>query len=404
MAVELDGKSYVVNTPLDNAYNMLNAINEALVTADVKNKDGEFVQFKINLTSPMWLLCLGVGFIATVCQKIMFAVGCSFSIAECSDQQVLNLSQIARLKRKQGAYSVINIIATASEDGDCTITTDLEAKATYNSKDYTFKPVYDTTIEAGKSEKISLVCTEIGPVYVGVNGITEFTTEVENLESMSSEASQPGAEVESISSLRARLQSNNSLIPFEAAIASISALTGVIKCNIYFNSNYSASLPIAGYNVPPRHSLLIVQGYSDKIAETYLAYMMAQTTKDDNVGTVPSTQEYTFTNGQTFPVHFYPPAVVPMMIRVSVSGQQIDARTSQLIKEAIASVSNTKNIGENYSEAYILSAINAGVRFPTITGCRISTDGINWGSITNLNEAQLGVILIDNIDVQIGGN
>lgn len=403
MAINFDGKSYIVETPLDNAYNMLNAINESLAAKEVKNAKGNLIQFQINLTSPMWLLCLGVGYIATVIQKIMFAVGSSFSVAECSEQQVLNLAQIARIRRKQGAFSVVNVVITAAETGECTITTALEAKATYNKREYTFKPPYNTIIPAGQSEKISLVCTEIGPVYIGVNGITEFTTEPLNFASMTSEASQPGTNVESIASLRSRLQSNTSLIPFEAAIASISALTGVIKCNIYFNSSYASTLPVAGYNVPPRKTLLIIQGYSDKIAETYLAYMMAQTTNDPDAEQTPSEEVYTFSNGQEFPVYFYAPEAVPIYVDVLMTGQQVDTKIAAEIKADISGLSNTKNIGENYSESYIISAINAGTKYPNVVGCRVSTDGVNWNTVTTLNEAQLGVILLENVSVGVVG-
>ena len=72
MAVELDGKSYVVETPLNNAYSILKTINDTLCENDIRIGE-TLVQFQINLMSPMWLLCLGIGALATFLQKLMYA-------------------------------------------------------------------------------------------------------------------------------------------------------------------------------------------------------------------------------------------------------------------------------------------------------------------------------------------
>ena len=399
MAVELDGKSYVVETPLNNAYSILKTINDTLRENDIKIGD-TLVQFQINLMSPMWLLCLGIGALATFLQKLMYATGCAFSIPDCSDQQVLNLAQIAKLHRKEGSYSTINALVKATSDGPCVITTDLECTVRYEDRDYTFRPAYAEEIAADESVKIVLVCDEIGPVYAGEDAVTQFTTVPVNFDSMTSEPALPGTYEETIPQLRNRLQNNQSIIPYEAAMEAISSLTGVVKCKMWFNPGYSASASVAGYTVPARHVLLIVQGQSDKIAETYLSYMLAETTNDTNVAEA-EVQTYTFQNGQTFPVYYYPPTAVPVHVRVWVTGAQVDSATNEAIKKAIVALSNTKDIGENYTEAYILDSINPNSQFPTIIGCDISTDGTNWYKTTTFTMAQLGVILAANVSVEV---
>lgn len=395
MAVELDGKSYVVETPLNNAYSILKTINDTLRENDIKIGD-TLVQFQINLMSPMWLLCLGIGALATFLQKLMYATGCAFSIADCSDQQVLNLAQIAKLHRKEGAYTTINATVKASQSGPCVIATTTEATVVYDDHTYSFYPAYPVEIAADESEQIVLVCSEIGPVFVGEDGITHFVSDPANFESMTSEAAQPGTVEETIGQLRQRLQQNESIIPFNAAIEAINGLTGVVKCNMYFNPAYDAVDTIAGYKVQPRHMLLIVQGYSEKIAETYLSYMLAQTTNDPDATGV-QTQPYTFQNGQTFNVYYYPPTVKPVYVKVTMAAQQIDSATLAAIQDAIVALSNTKQIGEDYTEAYIIDSINPNSQFPSITGCRVSTDGENWSTTTSLTPAELGVILRSNI-------
>ena len=160
MAINYEGNDYVVQTPTDNAYDILNYINEKMVEFDIRNKAGEVVQFTISLASPIWLIIFGVGFMASVLQKIMYAVGQAFSIADCSEQQLLNLAQIAGLRRGQGGYSTVVLRVTATETGNCTVTNENTVTITYEGKTVDVSitvnplPKYTVTFMANESEKI----------------------------------------------------------------------------------------------------------------------------------------------------------------------------------------------------------------------------------------------------------
>lgn len=392
--IELDGRSYVVNTPTENAFAILDFINQFMVDNDVKDKNGNTVQFKISLASPIWLLITGIGYMATVCQKIMYAVAQAFNIADCSDQQVLSLAKIARLSRKEGSFTTVVCTATASSSGPCSITTDLEAKVTYENEEYTFKPIYNVTIPAGLSAEVILICTVTGPVYFEAGAISEFTTEVENLDSFVSSAPQPGSGMESISSLRTRLMTNEAISPLTGATQGLNALDGVTRAVVLYNPNYDSSMVLAGKTVPPKKAIVFIQGYSDNIAREYYRHMSAQTYND---GTARQ-QGVTLGNGQSFMLNYYSPVSVNLYIKVNIRSAPSAERELE-IKTAVQNLSNSREIGTNYTSAYIIDAINANLNFPEIMGIEVSADGTNWSDTTAFNEGNIGLIAPARISV-----
>lgn len=385
--IELDGRSYVVNTPTDNAFALLNYVNQFMIDNEVKNKKGEQVQFKISLASPIWLLIIGIGYVATVCQKIMYAVAQAFNIADCSDQQLLSLAKIARLSRKEGSYTTVVCTATAASGGTCHITTDLEAKIEYEGVEYTFNPIYAVDIPAETSAEVILICTVTGPVYFAAGAITGFTTDPEYLDSLTSSAPQPGSGLESISSLRTRLMTNEAISPLMGAIQGLNALDGVSKATVLFNSNYDSSMILGGKTVPPKRAIIFVQGYSDKIAQEYYRHMSAETYDD---GTAHQ-QSFVMENGQQFTANYYSPVAVDLYIRVKTNVALTLERIGE-ITTAVIGLSNTRQIGENYTSAYIVDTLNTNLHFPEITGIEISTDGSTWTDTTSFNEGNIGLI------------
>lgn len=392
--VELDGRSYVVNTPTENAFAILDYVNQFMIDNDVKNRKGEQVQFKISLASPIWLLIIGIGYIATVCQKIMFAVAQAFNIADCSDQQVLSLTKVARLSRKEGSYTTVVCTATASAAGPCHITTDLIAEAEYEGETYQFNPIYAADIPAGTSAEIILICTVTGPVYFESGSITEFTTEVENLETLVSSAPQPGSGMESISSLRTRLMTNEAISPLTGAAQGLSALDGVTRAVVLYNPNYDSDMQLGGKTVPPKRAVVFVQGYSDNIAREYYKHMMAQTYND---GTAHQ-QGVTLGNGQSFTLNYYAPIAVDLYVRVSITNPPTLEREAE-IKQAVQNLSNSREIGVNYTSAYIIDAINANLNFTEITGVEVSENGTDWSDTTSFHEGNIGLIAASRISI-----
>lgn len=394
--IELDGRSYTVNTPTENAFAFLEFVNQFMIDNDVKNSKGEIVQFKISLASPIWLIIIGIGYMATVCQRIMYATAQAFNIADCSNQQLLSLAKIARLPRKEGSYTTVVCTATASNAGACNISTSMVAKVEYEGVEYTFSPIYDSTIVAGASEEIILICTVTGPVYFEIGAITDLKTAegeaVTNLDSISSHAPQPGSGVESISSLRTRLMKNEAISPLTGASQGLNSLDGITKAVVLYNSNYDSSMVLGGKTVPPKKAVVFIQGYSDRIAKEYYTHMAAQTYND---GTAKS-QAYTMENGQDFAMYYYAPVAVSLYLKVKVSSL-LTVERKDAITRALQNLSNSRDIGVNFTTSYIIDALNTNLLFTEITDIKISTDGTNWSDTTAFNESNVGLIASSRI-------
>lgn len=384
--IELDGRSYVVNTPTENAFALLEYVNQFMADNNIKNKKGELVQFKISLASPIWLLIVGIGYLATVCQKIMYATAQAFNLEDCSGQQLLSLAKIARVQRKEGSYTTCTGTITA-DGGTCEITTSLEAEVEYEGETYTFHPVYNESVPNGTSAEIVLMCSVTGPVYFEAGTITSFVTNPEHFGTLTTNASQPGSGMESVSSLRTRLMKNEAISPLAGAIQGINALDGVTKAVVLYNPNYDSDMVLGGKTVPPKKAVVFVQGYSDNIAKEYYKHMTAQTYND---GTARQ-QDFTLANGQNFTMNYYAPVPVNLYIKVKVN-KLLTVERGDEIKAALSGLSNSRQIGENYTTAYLIDSINANMLYGEVTDIKVSSDGTTWSDTTDFNEGNIGLI------------
>lgn len=395
--IEFDGVEYTVDDTSTIAYNLLAYINTYMTNNNIKDSNGNIVQFKINLASPIWLIIFGVSYMIHVVQKIMYACGQSFSISSCADQQVLNLAQIARIQRKQGTYTTIKASVTATNNGACTILTTNTATATYAGTSYTFSPVYEVIVPKGTTATVELACTVIGALYIEANAITAFNETITNFSSMTTEGSIPGSGIETISELRTRLNSNESIIPINGAVDAINALTGITKCNIYYNNSYTVSSTVETITVPPKQAVIFIQGYSTNIAYTYLKYMSAETVA---LSGTSNSQTYKLNNGQNFVVNYFSPTAINIYIKIFIT-ENLDITQKLTITNAIVALSNSLAMGADYTQAYILDQIVSVSGYSYIAGLSVSTDNVNFSATTSLTPAEIGIILGSNITFEV---
>ena len=391
MAINLDGIDYIMDTPTDNALNLLNYINQYMLDNNIKDTAGEVIQYAVNAASPIWLIILGLGYMLTIWQKLVYGAGQSLSIADCSDQQLLNIGQIRSDGPRPGVAT--SLVATISATGgDCIITTDLFAEL----DGIKYFPTFTTTIPSGASLSIPLLGNVVGPQYIPANTITNFTPPLsitDHFGGMTTTNAVPGRYQEDISMMRRRfLTTSTPISMLDSCIEELKKLPGIQAANIFFNSQLSDDIIVGGVTVPPRSAVMFIQGFSTFIAETCYRYL--------NVPVVggSQTQSYTTLSGQEIAITFTPPTAVLFYVRVTVTSASAPDEYQDEIKSTLLTLSGVLDIGKNYTQKYLIDPFDSYTTVD-ILGLEVSMNGTDWGLTTQLNKNEIGVMTSASISV-----
>ena len=296
MAFEIDGETWQPQTAVEHADHIIDEINRLLQENNIQDASGNVIQLNKNFSNALYLLTLGDGQrFADNDAKLSKAIN-SFNIELCDDAQIENLLPIAAITRNPGSYSTLQIVVTASADGQCVV----PAGARLPYEDVNFVVPTETVISAGSSAVIETVCDTLGPVVVLTGEVTAFENEIANMESVINPTSSvPGIAPETTNALRRRLINADTIkYSLDGCKRALEELTGINHARIYFNYNVGEPLELAGgVEVDPRTAYIVVLGSSDKIAETYAEYMSAPTQNDPNAEGTYSTVNITITAG-----------------------------------------------------------------------------------------------------------
>ena len=285
----LDGIEYTIKTPEENLDDLVTYINDYCQANDIKNSLGETIFIEANEANPLYQLLRGLSYETTIMQKLLYSAGCSISVAESSERQLLNLSDIAGIRRTKATHTVINGVVYADQPGPgaqaCVITQDMSATIVIAGAEVVFHPAFDVSVPMNESRNIVLVAEQFGAFNISANTITSFDDPVPGMRLLSTGASSPGQDLESIANLRERLQRRTvESTQVEKAASAIQNLEGVSMCSIYFNYSPREDESVAYGNinitVPPREALVFVQGWSTDptaIARTFYRYLLCKT-------------------------------------------------------------------------------------------------------------------------------
>lgn len=288
MSFSINGETWQPKTASEHAEAIIDKINELLQENNVTDASGNIVQLKKNYGNALYLLALGDGErFAENDAQLSKAID-SFNIELCDDQQIENLLPIAAMTRNPGSYSTLQLVAKASDDGQCVIPAG--TKAPYG--DVNFVVQTEVVISAGSTALVNTVCDTLGPIVVLSGEVTAFENDIANLESVENPSSSvPGVAPETTNALRKRLLAGDTIkYSIDGCKGALEALTGISHARVYFNPNISddRELP-GGVEVAPRTAYIVVLGSSDKIAETYAEYMNAPTQNDASAEGTSST-------------------------------------------------------------------------------------------------------------------
>lgn len=406
----LDGIEYDVKTPDENLDDVVTYVNDYCLANDVKNTAGEVISIEPNEANPLYQMFRGFAYLTTVMQKLIYSAGCAMSIAESSERQLLNLSDIAGIHRTKATRTIISGVVYANTESaeavDCVITKDLTATIAIAGVDIVFHPAFDVTIPVGESRAIILMAEQYGSYNISANTIKQFDDPVPGFRSMATGNSTPGQALETIASLRNRLQRRAvEGTQVERAETAIQNLEGVSMCSIFFNYDPWQPTSIAYGNtsitVPPRQAVLLVQGWSveaNAIARTFYRYLLCKTAGGDVDGV--QKQKYITHSNQELEVNILPPTQQAIYVRIyiknTLSYEQVDG-----IKDVICSLAGSLVIGQSISSADVINAVEAIYTNLTIQGADISLTG-DEGSYSYMQApAQTAVFFfnVDNISV-----
>lgn len=296
MSFKIGDITWEPKTAAEHADLIIDKINELLQENNVTDKDGNIIQLNKNYGNALYLLALGDGERFADNDAALSKAKDSFNIELADEQQIENLLPIAAITRNPGSYSTLKLTVTASQDGPCTVPAG--TKAPFENMNFVTQA--EAIIPAGHTQTLDTVADTIGPVVVLTGEVTSFDTEIANLESVENLVSSvPGNAAETTDSLRRRILKGQT-IPYslDGVKIALEELTGINHARVYFNYNVDGNLTLPGdIEIYPRTAYIVINGSSEKLAETYAKYMSAPTQNIGDPTGSKTTVTVTFTAG-----------------------------------------------------------------------------------------------------------
>jgi uncharacterized phage protein gp47/JayE len=420
--IELDGRQFTIKTAAENTQDMLNSINSYCAEHDVRNSKGELVMLEARMSSPIYCILWALGYLVTAIQNLIYSVGTAHNVQASSDAQLLNLAQLANVKRRQPSLTTIRIEVIAKSPLDTEYAADIEtctitSEDTITVNNIIFKPaLYPQIVLApGQSASITLVAQQAGSFNIAANSITQFDAPIINLKRVLQPLPAiPGQQLESIASLRTRMQRRQlSGTTMDTAMDAINGLPGVTLCNIFYNTALVADPTSAQYHVgddtdyvlvPPRWALIMVQGYNKDIAKTYFSFMTAQTIgwtelpsgeielNYSNISIaarkrILEVQIYETRAHQKLPVLLMNPRMKPVYVQVFIA-TSIVSSIEQQMKEAVCTLGLNLTAGQSVTSAQILATLKDFSSYQVVGATVSSDEGLTY-SYKTLQAADL---------------
>lgn len=222
---------------------------------------------------------------------------------------------------------------------------------------------------------VTATCTVEGAITAAMDTITRIVTPTRGWQTVNNDvAAQPGAPVESDSTLRQRQSVSTSLpaqTPMDAIVANVANVSGVTRYRGYENDSGTTD-----GNGIPAHSISLVVGGGD-VNDVAAAIALKKT---------PGTRTYGSTSvvvvdsaGIPNTINFYELSNVPITVEIDVTALfGYVTTTNDLIKSAVAAYINALDIGETVYYLNLLAPANL--------------EGDAAATATGLTQAQLDTI------------
>lgn len=393
--LEVDGEEYECQTPAEAATDLVNYINNYCQNNNIVNSKGETIYIDVSPTNPLYIICYGLGYLTGILQKMIYHAACAFSFSSSTEKQLLRLGQVAGISRRPASYSTMNVLVYASPTGNVEVPTDASITVPANGSTVVFTNVSDKSlaIEAGGTGLVVLRADSYGAYSIAEGTASAFDSNIVNLRAIRQYASVPGQGIESIKAYRKRLQTNATQASMvDKCITALNSLSGITLANVIYNPSCNTDLVISGISVPPRDALLVVQGYSKEIADTYFKWMVSETCNPDTPET--QVQYYTSGGGQKFPCYFISPTPQDVYIRIYHKDEISDVMKQSVIDEILTLNAELK-IGNELNSADVINKVTDNIGLQSV---EVTLDTSNY--TYRAKPDQIGLLILNQNNIQ----
>lgn len=385
MSFNYDSQTWVVNSAINHATDILTGINTNLTSLGYSSSD----LLKPSANNAVWIQLLAQGAIRADYDNVLYDAQISLDPAQCSDAQVLNLATIAGTELQQGTYSTVVITVTASSAGSAVIPSGSQLPFTNGIY---FSTQQDNTILANASASITVIASIRGAILVLANQLTSFSPTIANVASITSAQSVEGVFDETIPQLRERIIIGSTFKNnLDGLQRNLEQLEGVTSAKCYFNPDSVSDLTLPGsITVLPRNLQVYIQGTSLLVGKTIFETLMLKTQGSES-------QIYTTLSGQSFTVYYDYSTNTTVYVKILVP----DAST--LADSVILAITNlvltlSPTIGQAI-DSNMVDELFIGFTGCEIVGCLISTDNINFYQRVVINGNSVAKFTAANISV-----
>ena len=404
--LQLDGRNYNIQSPKDIATDIVNYVNTYCSANDIRNRKNEVIFIDMNWSNPLFIVVYGIAYVISLVQKVMYSVACGFSIPDASDRQLLNLAQIANVQRRPAKKTTVR--CTVLNNQNATLTLSRTSPSTtctiqIEGLDVIFRPAWDVSIPSGESSLVVLISDDGGSFPIAENDVLELyndTVLITNIV-LTHDASINGTEEETLVSLRERIQNRKGQSSrIDALIEALENLEGINKAKFFFNYSPDTASTVHGVTVEPRMGLLIIQGSSDGVAETFYSYMSCETTDCSSIHPDRSvTTTFTTLAGQTIPVYYLMPVQEPVYIKIYLKGA-IATDDEEALKLIAASAAQNLNINDSLTSSDVINLLHEKLPDITFNGVELSKDGVTWTYVIDTSDLD-GLLTTNYADVTL---
>lgn len=347
-----------VKTPYQNAVQFLNYANTYLQAQDVRDDDGNIMQYTQLAGAAEWIFALAAGTMATEWQERLRDAESWLDISSCSNERVLDLAVVAGVTRSQGTTSRITAGITNSSSSPVTLSKNTAFKDPVNGQYWYTELQY--VIPANQSMTVSgtLSCASKGAYEVSIGDV--LTNDTYTYITVTCTACKTGDSAETISQLRNRIINGAAAQdPITQCETAIKALSGISDCKVNFNPSTTQDKVLDnGIVIPPRSAYLTITGtdINDQIAKAYYTYMSVPTV---NPGTETSGQSTILRGTDELTVYYDVSKQQVCFIRIIVGESDSNIGADQLLKAALLNRVGLLSINEALTEIMVASWISS---------------------------------------------